>query len=445
MSSEEYWEERSKLLERELDRRCRITSGEIGKVYEDALSQLEQDISKIFHSYVKGYGLTQAEAQRLLSQKQTRESREKLLAMLEKLEAENADPAAIQALRSVLDAPAYAYRISKLEALRADAYADIATIGLSEVRYQKARLTDLYKESYYRTAFDLSQEVGYNVPFDKLSNRQVAAAVETYWSPGADAVAKNYSSRIWGNTTELAESVSEVMTRGLLTGRTYTDMIEELTRVIGSADYGKKVQPDGTTRTVLTGTGAKYKAARLIRTEGNYISGQARMAAYRDAGIEWYIYRAYLEMRTCQRCGELDGHAFPVSEQHPGFNMHPLHPHCFCFESPFREKDVLERLKRSAQTSPDGWELVPQSMTYAEWREKYVDEEMEEAERERLRRKRRNSTQNTRNPRSSTQVPRAARETATKQREPQHVEPKKWTDVVKEKGLANLPQKVTSK
>jgi SPP1 gp7 family putative phage head morphogenesis protein len=134
---------------------------------------------------------------------------------------------------------------------------------------------------------------------------------------------------------------------------------------------------------VLTGSGAKYRATRLIRTEGNHISGQAVVERFEDAGIEKYLYRALLELRTCKRCGGLDGKSFPVSEQKVGVNMHPMHPNCRCFISPDMTPEELAEITRSAQTGADNWEPIPANMTWEEWRKKYVDgkPEMQKAKR----------------------------------------------------------------
>lgn len=414
-----YWDKRSQSLEQLTDRRCRVTAGEIEKIYDDALDKLQKDINKIFSTYVHSYGLKPTQAKQLLTQTQTRETRQKMLDTIKQLEAENADPAAVQALRSVLDAPAYAYRISKLEALRAEIYADATVIGLDEIKYHRAVLPDIYQESYYRTLYDLSKEQGVLVPFHKLSQHETAVAIEKYWSPGVEKVAQNYSKRIWGNTTALAENLRDVVTRGILTGTGYTEMIEELTRLIGSAQYQKKIEPDGGTRTVLTGTGAKYRAARLIRTEGNYIHGQARMAAYQEAGIKRYIYRCHLELKTCRRCGELDGEVFLVDEQRVGVNMHPMHPSCRCIEIPWQDKQTLDEKRRVAQVQVNRGELVPSSMTYRDWKRKYVDDvpEMLEAEKNLRKNQKDKSEQKARNPRKSSTVP-----------APVHVVPKRWLD-----------------
>lgn len=370
MTGDEYWQKRSEELERLIDGKAQISAQEISKLYEHSLMRLEGDIRRIFGTFAKNSGLPAAEAEKLLTQTQTRETRKKLEELLKACN----DPQTQRTLRAMLDAPAYAFRISKLEALRAECFADIAAIGLAETQYVKTRLADAYRETYYKTAYDLSYEVGVNVPFDRISNRQAAAAIKHLWAPGTDAVARNYSQRIWSNTTKLAEDVREIITQGILTGRTYDEMIEALTFEIGTSQFKKQITPDGKTRTVLEGSGARYRAARLVRTECNHISGQARMASYEDAGIDRYIYRAYLELRTCKRCGELDGNDYPVKEQQVGVNMHPLHPHCFCFTAPYRDKATLNQLKRAAETGEGKYDLVPQGMTYKEWREKYVEE-----------------------------------------------------------------------
>lgn len=386
MSSKDYWLKCGAELEQLTDSRCRVSAKEISGLYDSALEDIRKHISQIYGSYVHGYGLTPEQAQQLLSQQQTRKVREELQRMLD----QTSDPMLQQALRARLDAPAYAYRISKLEALRDEVYFDAAQIAEAETQYHERRLIDLYRENYYRTTFDLSREIGYNVPFEKLSNRSAAEAIRRYWTTDPERLGANFSQRVWGNTTKLGEDLREVVTRGLMTGQTYTEMIEELTARIGSAEWQKTIAADGTVRQALTGTGAKYRAARLIRTEGNYISGQARMASYRDAGIERYTFHALLEIRTCKVCGELDGKSFPVSEQQVGVNMHPMHPHCRCFTGPERSADELRGLQRAAQTGVDNWQPVTQGMTYQEWRRKYVDSspEMLQAEKQQWKRKR---------------------------------------------------------
>lgn len=369
MSGGGYWDRRRAALEALTDQRCRLTAGEIARLYDRALDSILRRVDRLFQRFVQGYHLPPEQAMALLTTTQTREARAALQELFDSCE----DAALREELRARLDAPAYAYRISRLEALRDQVYFDAKAIGVKEVQYQEARLKDLYEQSYYRTVFDLSQEQGKNVPFQLLDNQRTAEAVREYWSPSPEEPARSFSDRVRENTTELAEQVRETVTVGLVNGGNYREMAQELAARMGDVRAEKKLQPDGSVRTALTGSGAKYRAARLIRTEGNHISGQATIRTFRDAGIQRYLYRALLELRTCKTCGELDGRDFPVDGQRPGVNMHPMHPNCRCFIAPYHGKDWLARYTRSAQTGEKSWAEVPQSMTYAEWYAKYVE------------------------------------------------------------------------
>ena len=369
MKSLDYWIERGKRREAAADRECRWVASEIGSLYQAALRSIQSRITKLYRRYTEGYGLTPEQADALLSVQQTKAARQELEDLLE----QGADLALAQEIRARLDAPAYAYRISRLEALRDQVYFDAKSVGMAETAIGEDALADVYKDSYYRTAFDQSQELGENVPFEHLDDPRAAEAVWEYYTTTPEQQAQNYSNRVWRDTEYLAEQVREIVTEGLMTGGNYQEMAEKLDAAVGTVSAQKHIQPDGTTRTVLSGRGATYRATRLIRTEGNRLSGQAVLKSLRDAGVERYIYRALLEVRTCKVCGALDGKDFPVAEAQVGTNMHPMHPNCRCFIAPYHDKEWLDRHKRNAQ----GAGQVPQSMTFQEWKKKFVEKQKE--------------------------------------------------------------------
>lgn len=369
MKSLDYWIERGKRREAAADLRSRKTASEIGSLYQAALRSIQSRITKLYRRYTEGYGLTPEQADALLSVQETRETRRELEALLEQC----TDRALEQEIRAKLDAPAYAYRISRLEALRDQVYFDAKSVGMGEVALGEKALADIYEDSYYRTAFDQSRETGVIVPFEHLGDGRAAEAVKEYYTSEPDKQAQNYSERVWRDTEYLAEQVREIVTEGMMTGGNYREMSEQLEAAVGDVSAEKRIGPDGSTRTVLSGRGASYRATRLIRTEGNRISGQATLQSFRDAGITRYIYRALLEKRTCSVCGKLDGKDFAVSEATAGLNMHPMHPNCRCFIAPYHDAAWLARHTRNAQ----GMGQVPQSMTFKEWKKKYANKTAE--------------------------------------------------------------------
>lgn len=171
-------------------------------------------------------------------------------------------------------------------------------------------------------------------------------ALHSRWS------GKNYSTRIWNNTQELAQNLKEELMVNLMTGRTNREAAEAIA--------------------VKFGQGA-YNSRRLVRTESCYLANQMEMESYKECEIEKYRYVATLDLRTSKVCRELDGKVFPVSEQQPGKNCPPMHPFCrsttICDISP----EELTRMKRTARNPETGKaEKVPADMTYQQWYDKYV-------------------------------------------------------------------------
>lgn len=365
MNSKDYWAERGKELIDMVDNRSKLTFDEVNKLYAAALASIAARIQKIYAAFAKGYHITPEQAQTLLTVAQTREARAALLALYD---AET-DWTRREILRAKLDAPAYRWRISKLEALRDQVYFDCQAITTPEIQYGEARLKDVYTEAYYREVYAQSAETGTLAPFSTMTDRRAEEAVKAYWSGDESALGRQFSERVWGNTTEMAKEVRTIVTEELLTGGNYPEMMRRLDDAVGHAEYRKRVSADGTTEKVLTGTGASYRSARLIRTECNYIAGQATLESLRESGIERYIYWALLERRTCKVCGALDGKDFLVAKQQVGVNMHPMHPNCRCFIGPYRPKEEM------LGTRSTEFGFVPRSMTYQEWRAKYVDGE----------------------------------------------------------------------
>lgn len=367
-SSKKYWEERGAILEQLSDRRAVITAQRMVPVYQRVLERLNALMEKLFRRYTQGSGITQEKAMELLTQKQTAEMRQSLLDQL----AETSDKRLRQEIIATLDAPAYGYRISRLQALRDAAWVSARSIAPVEENVVEARLKDLYEQGYYRTIFDAQQAVGQAFDFDLLPDDRVQAAVEEYWQTEPDAVAKNFSDRVWDNNTQFGEAVRETITEGLLTGQSYREMGAQLQGAVGAVQIGKQIQADGSVKEVATGGGAVYKTMRLVRTEGNRLTGQAKLTALLDAGFEEYQYFALLETGTCKICGALDRKIFPIAQAVVGVNMHPMHPHCRCYVGPARNGKGTMTGTRGARDAQGKGIEVPADMTYQEWYEKYV-------------------------------------------------------------------------
>lgn len=345
MKAAEYWKRRTVDLEHLLQARTTATMVEVNRMYAQGVEQLNEQIERILRRYVKNGQISQAYALQLLSAGQTAEERQRLLEQLQQTK----EPQARRELIAMLDAPAYADRISRLQALQNAIRAEAVAMGVREERLAKARLTDTLKQAYYRTIFNDQKRNGL-YDFRLISDRRVQAALTHKWS------GKNYSDRVWKNNAAFCKRLQRTIEVGCMTGMTLHDMEERLLEDCIGAD---------------SDSGQRYCASRLIRTEVNHFSNQGFLEGYKAAGIIRYRFMATLDLRTSAICRQLDGKTFLVEEAKAGENLPPMHPFCRSITVPVTNNRTGTRWARDPVTGQSM--TVPADMTYSQWYEKYVE------------------------------------------------------------------------
>lgn len=345
MKAAEYWKRRTVDLEHLLQARTTATMVEVNRMYAQGVDQLNEQIERILRRYVKNGQISQAYALQLLSAGQTAQERQRLLEQLQQTK----EPQARRELIAMLDAPAYADRISRLQALQNAIRAEAVAMGVREERLAKARLTDTLKQAYYRTIFNDQKRNGL-YDFRLISDRRVQAALTHKWS------GKNYSDRVWKNNAAFCKRLQRTIEVGCMTGMTLHDMEEHLLEDCIGAD---------------SDSGQRYCASRLIRTEVNHFSNQGFLEGYKAAGIIRYRFMATLDLRTSAVCRQLDGKTFLVEEAKAGENLPPMHPFCRSITVPVVSNRPGTRWARDPVTGKSM--TVPADMTYAQWYEKYVE------------------------------------------------------------------------
>lgn len=336
-----YWEKRAINIEKLTQERADVDIMHVNKLFDGAVEIIEKQIDEIFDKYARDSGLTQDSALKLLNEKQTDALRRNLMTTLAQCQEE----VARQAILARLNAPAYAARISRLEALKDLVYSQAYIVGADAHRRLENRLIDTYEQSYYRSIYDQQRRTETGFDFTKLTDRDVQAAIATNWA------GSNYSKRIWKNTKKLAESLEEVITQGLMTGQSIRDMELALEEKVASG---------------------RYNINRVIRTEVNHCCNQGTLMSYKAAGTLRYIYLATLDMRTSSICRSLDKEVFFVSKAEVGVNFPPMHPNCRSTTMAYPEDGIFpkERTARDQETNKNIH--VPFDMSYAQWYRKYV-------------------------------------------------------------------------
>lgn len=338
-----YWEKRSIDVEKLIQEKNDQTVIKVNEYFESVMKELNEQIRKIFNTYLTDSGMSIQEALKMLNNKQTRDAYNTLKRIYERTD----DPDLKQEILNRLNAPAYVSRIARIEALRDLIFCEAQSVGWYTEKMLKPRMIDAYNTSFYQTHYTIQKGTGLAYDFNNLSNPAVKAAIATDWK------GSNYSKRIWKNTDKLANDLVEILTRGLLSGISGKKMATELNKRMQSG---------------------RYEADRLIRTEVNYVAGQARLKAYGDTGAKKYIYIATLDLRTSAVCRKLDKTIHLVKDAEVGVNFPPMHPNCRSVDSAYIDGRDYSKLQRRARNPITGeTELVPANMTYREWYKKYVE------------------------------------------------------------------------
>lgn len=319
-----YWDKRAIKRMTEAEKQSEAYIKRIKKIYEQAYRDIDKDIRRVYKNYAKETGLDVDKLKELLTRSETKKT-------WEQMKRQGLD-------RFIKDN--YKARISRLEQIQAQIYAKAKLIYPKEELEQTMAYEGIIHNSYYKAMYDTQMGTNLDFAFTKIDKNIVTSLLNERWS------GKNYSQRIWTNTDILAESVSQLVGGAMLSGQS----IEKTTRQLRERfNVGK------------------YYAERLVRTETNYMHGQADMLAYEDMGIKEYVFVAVLDNRTSNICQELDGKRFKVKDKKVGVNCNPMHVNCRSTTRAYLGKEAEKTLERRARNPITGKNEIIDNMSYNDW------------------------------------------------------------------------------
>ena len=348
MTSKDYWETRALQREAEAYDDAADAILRLRRLYDDSARRLSDSAKLIFNAYLKASGIDEQQARQLLSIQETAE-------LLDQLRKEYADTGGAAALAK-LNAPAYAYRINRVQALRKAVEAETTALAEREQRIGELQLVRTYDAGYYKTMYDAAASENGTDNFAVLPQGAVDEAILTRWK-GA-----NYSERVWKDREITATEAGKIIESGVAAGKSVYSMSRELADLLNSASY---------------------VAERLIRTETNRIHNDASLAAYAAMGSKEYRYLATLDARTCAVCGVLDGKHFKVADAKTGVNFPPMHPNDRCTTVAYDPEENTDGTRTARDPETGRNYKIPGGVTYEQWRrditEKYGADALEKA------------------------------------------------------------------
>ena len=325
MTSKEYWDNRAAKRLIEAEKQSNDYIKKVKKIYSKANDDIKKELANVYKNYSKETGIDVHTLKILLSKEETDEFWKTLKG---------------QGLKKYVQAN-YKSRINRLEQIQGQLYAKAKEIYKDELNTVYGHYRSVINESYNKTIYDTQIGTGYDFTFNKLDDKMIETVLNTKWYGG------NYSSRIWGNTDILANRVSETIGGALISGKPYYKTANEIADAFGVA---------------------QYYAERLVRTETNHFNAEAEALAYKELGVEKYVFVATLDNRTSKMCQEHDGKIYDFKDMETGVNYPPLHPNCRSTTRGYLGEEEEKTLKRRARNPVTGKTEIIDNMNYEEWK-----------------------------------------------------------------------------
>ena len=341
MRNKAYWERRASKRMYGYMQDAERTAADIAKAYEASMRYISEEAEKVMRAFQGLTGVSEAEAQRLLSHAEGKKTIDQLKNMIARI----ADGDIRKSMLARINAPAYAARIGRLDTLQRDIDRQCRMLYQTQLSVDTEHFRRLCGDAYLRTMYDMQRGTGLAFSFAQMPKSRINEILRDPWS------GEHYSNRIWGNVQDMGQQLKEELLAGFMTGRSY----------------------DKTARAIAQRFGVGMsEARRLVRTDSCYIANQAELESYRECDIELYRYVATPDGKTSPVCRRLDGKTFPVEDGKPGVNMPPMHPWCRSTTIADIDEDILAGMQRRAR-DPETGEVrtVPANMTYEEWEKEY--------------------------------------------------------------------------
>ncbi len=281
-----YWEIRSTNLLKALEKDTQYTINDLILIYQQATKNINKEIEIIFKNYSKNNTLNKEVLEQLLNKKETDIHYRNLLDVINN---NIKDEKLKNNLIAKYNAPAYSYRISRLQSLQNNIDIEMAKLYELEQTITETRYVKTIDEAYNHTIFDIQQGTGLGFTFSPISTNTLKLMLAEKWVDN-----KNFSQRVWKNTEKLGNYLKTRLTADMISGKSINKMSKEL------AEYMNV---------------GLFNATTLVRTEVNYFANEADALAYEECDIEEYKFIAILDLKTCDKCGALDNKIFNLKDR----------------------------------------------------------------------------------------------------------------------------------
>ncbi|AVQ53609.1 MULTISPECIES: minor capsid protein [Clostridium] len=205
------------------------------------------------------------------------------------------------------------HKFNRLTKLQENMNIIIKELGENVENFGKENMLKGFEETYKNVMLALGQ-----TNFSMPNKRLMEQLLNKPW------FGSSFSTRLWKNTQVLAVNLNDILTNGLIQGKTITEMAIQLNNAMN------------------TGFNICH---RLVRTETMHYLNESSLRAYMDSGVKKIQYWAAVDERTCPRCGVKHGNKYRIKDA----PVLPLHANCRCTYIPIVDEDVANNSHNEAK------------------------------------------------------------------------------------------------
>lgn len=229
------------------------------------------------------------------------------------------------------------HKFNRLTNLQKNMENIIRELGENVEKFGKENMIEGFKDIYSNVMAQLGI-----TEFDMVPKKIMEEMMKRPWQGGT------FSERLWKNTQVLAMNLNDIVTNGIIQGKTVTEMAIQLNNAMN------------------TGFNVSH---RLVRTETMHYLNESAFKGYEDAGCEEVELWAAADERTCEVCGAKHGTKYKIKDR----PILPLHANCRCTYLPVIENSINNKTFEEEKTSKKGnynsvnWDVVSSK----EYRDKF--------------------------------------------------------------------------
>lgn len=341
MNNADYWRGRFSITADAAQRKASHCVDDLEQMYLEAERTVRADIERWYGRFAANNQINLTEARKMLTSGELEEFKWSVDKYIQVGQQANLSPEWMKKLENA----SARFHISRLEAVDLQIQQQIELLYGNQLDSIDSLLREITGEGYTRTAFEIQKGIGLGWDITALNQKKLDTLLTKPWT----ADKKTFRDRCWESKANLVNGVQTTLTQGLLRGDSPQKITDAVQKRFGVS---------------------RYQAGRLVHTETTYFNAAASAETYKDLDVDKVEIIETLDRFTCEICQPLDGTIIPMSQYEPGVTVPPFHPNCRGTTAPAIDPDILG--ERAARNADGEVYYVPSNMTYADWKQTFV-------------------------------------------------------------------------